>query len=601
MIRSPARANSDRFLEMHPILRLLALLLFLNPFGAFGQDVDDGPPDRRPFDWLFVGGRVLDGSGNPAYRADVGVRDGRIASIGILKGRRAGRTVDISGKIITPGFIDLHSHADDEGAILKGLRSSEARRRSAPNLVSQGVTVVVVNQDGRSAWPIGEQRARLEEVGFGPNVALLAGHGTIRELVMGDDFRRPASEGEIEQMRALVRQAMREGALGLSAGLEYSPGRWSRTEEVVALVHEIVPYQGVYISHQRSEGADPMWFWPSQDPAGAPNLLDSVRETIEIGGRTGATVVASHIKAKGSHYWGTGQAAIQLIEAARSEGVDVWADQYPYDTTGSDGGTVLIPAWAFEDEPPRAEPEGPSNGTFDQADGEAPRVGLKERLRRVLADDVHAAWLRRDIAHEIARRGGAQRIVIFDFPLQDWVGRTLAELAELKKIDPVEMAIALQLDGDPEVRGGARLRGFSLSEEDIERYAARAWTATASDAGIALPEDGPVHARFYGTFPRKIRRYALDKRALSLEDAVRSSTLLPAQILRLRNRGMCREGAAADLVVMDLKKLSDQATFFKPHRYATGVDWVLINGEAAVENGHLTGAHPGVVITSANR
>ncbi|MEE8586323.1 MAG: amidohydrolase family protein [Acidobacteriota bacterium] len=554
------------------------------------------PPQVAPaqgaqplYDWLFLGGRVMDGSGNPWFPADVAVSGGRIAAIGNLSQARARRTVSAQGKLIVPGFIDIHSHADDAVRRMSGLRSSESARRSAPNLVSQGITTVVVNQDGRSPWPIGEQKAALQELGIGPNAILLAGHGTIRRQVMQDDFRRPASQEEVEQMRQLMRQAIREGALGLSAGLEYVPGRWSSTDELVALVQEIVPVQGVYISHQRSEGSDPMWYWPSQDSS-PPSLLDAVRETIEIGARTGATVVASHIKAKGAHYWGSGQAAILLIERARAEGVDVWADQYPYDTTGSDGNTVLIPRWIWR----LGETEADSAAA--SGNGEESRPGFAGLLKKVLQDPLQAAQLRRDISHEITRRGGAQKIVVFDYPEDAAVGKSLAELASARGIEPVEMAIRLQLEGFSDRPGGARLRGFSLSEEDIRLYIARPWTATSSDAGIALPEDGPVHARFYGTFPRKIRRYALDGQVISLEQAIRSSTSLPAQILRLKDRGLLREGYAADLVVLDLENLHDRATFFKPHQYAQGVEYVLVNGQAVVENTRLTGALPGQVL-----
>ncbi len=578
------------FCKASPRFLLVLLLISSAWLAAQGLPLRQAPSQatQPPYDWLFLGARVMDGSGNPWFPADVAVRGGRIAAIGDLSQARARRTVSAEGRLIVPGFIDIHSHADDAVRRMSGLRSSEATRRSAPNLVSQGITTVVVNQDGRSPWPIGEQKAALQELGIGPNAILLAGHGTIRRQVMKDDFRRTATAQEIEQMRRLMRQAIQEGALGLSAGLEYVPGRWSNTDEVVALVEEIVPVQGVYISHQRSEGSDPMWFWPSQDSS-PPSLLDAVRETIRIGARTGATVVASHIKAKGAHYWGSGQAAILLIERARAQGVDVWADQYPYDTTGSDGNTVLLPRWIWR--LPEAEP-----GSASQ-DGENSNPGFAGALQRILQDPEKAAQLRRDISHEITRRGGAEKIVVFDFPEKSAVGKSLAQLARAREIEAVEMAIQLQLEGFADRPGGARLRGFSLSEEDIRLYVARPWTATCSDAGIALPDDGPVHARFYGTFPRKIRRYALDEQVISLEQAIRSSTSLPAQILRLKDRGLLREGYAADLVVLDLENLHDRATFFKPHQYAEGVDYVLVNGQAVVEKSRLTGALPGQVLT----
>jgi N-acyl-D-amino-acid deacylase len=420
----------------------------------------------------------------------------------------------------------------------------------------------------------------MERLGIGPNALLLVGHGAVRRQAMGSDVERPATAAEIARMRALVREGLEDGASGISAGLEYVPGRWSTTDELVAIVEEIVPFRGVYISHERSEGSDPMWYWPSRDPAGPPTLLDAVRETIAIGERTGAIVVASHIKAKGAHYWGSGFAAIQLIEQARARGVQIYADQYPYDTSGSDGSTVLIPDWALA---------APGAGS----------TSLPDRLRAVLADSARNADLRRDITHEIERRGGAAKVVVFDYPDSSLVGRSIADIAAARGISPVDAAIALQLEGDPQRRGGARVRGFSLSELDIEAYAARPWVATATDGGIALPDDGPgTHARFYGTFPRKLRHYAIDRGVLTLPDAVRSATSLPAQILGLADRGWIRPGMAADIVVFDPERIRDTATFFEPHRYPEGVEHVFVNGVAVAEGGTPTGALPGRVIPS---
>ncbi len=531
------------------------------------------------FDLLIKGGRVFDGTGNPWFPADIAVRDGRIVAVGRLADARASTTVDASGKYVAPGFIDIHSHADDGARPQGGLRDPSAARRAAPNLVSQGITTVVVNQDGRSPWPIATQRALVEKHGTGVNAVLMVGHGTVRRMAMGDDPRRAATPVEVAKMRELVRQALGEGAAGMSAGLEYEPGRWSTTDEIVELAKELPAFGGVYISHERSEGTDPLWYVPSQDGPGPPTLLDAVRETIEIGERSGARVVASHLKAKGANFWGSSAAAVGLIERARERGVDVWADQYPYVTSGTDGSTVLIPAWATGG-------RGSENG--------------REILQRILGDPPTARQVRGDIAHEIERRGGAANIVVFDYSDKTLYGKTLAEVAAMWKLDPIETAIRIQMEGLPNRAGGARMRGFSMAEEDMEIIAKQPWVATSTDGGIALPEDGPTtHARFYGSFTRKIRHYGLDRGAISLEHAIRSSTSLPAQIMGLKDRGQIREGMAADIVVFDVTTIRDKATFFEPHQHSEGIVHVFVNGVARVTEGRIVEALPGRVLTPA--
>lgn len=562
--------------------RLLALAALLAPTLPATPPLAAQTPQH--FDLLIRGGRILDGTGNPWFRADIGVRDGRIAALGRLVGATADRVIDAAGRYVSPGFIDIHSHADDAGDVRRAsIRNDSTHRKAAPNIVSQGATTVVVNQDGRSPWPIAEQRATLERQGVGPNVMLMVGHGTVRRMAMGNDFRRAATAAETDRMAALVRQALEEGATGISAGLEYVPGRWSTTDELVALVAELAPYDGVYISHERAEGADPMWFLPSQHEETPPTLLDAVAETIEIGRRTGVRVVASHIKAKGVGYWGQSAAAVEMIQQARDEGVRVWADQYPYPTSGTDGRTVVIPRWALDDE-----------DATTAADRRPPADMLEMRLR----DPETAALIRSDITHEIGRRGGVDRIVVFEHPNEEYVGKNLGEIAAERGEDPIETAIALQLEGDRTRPGGGRFRGFSMSEEDVENYAAQPWVVTASDGGIAWPGDGPVHPRFYGTFPRKIRHYALTVGALTLESAIRAQTSLPARIMGLSDRGEIREGYWADLVVFDLETIADQATFEQPHQHSTGIDHVLVNGELVVEGGRILMALPGKVIAS---
>jgi N-acyl-D-amino-acid deacylase len=548
-----------------------------------------------PFDLLIRNGRVLDGSGNPWFPADVAVKDGRIAAVGRLASAQATTVIDASGKYVTPGFIDIHSHADDGSGPEDGLRDPNGARRAAPNLVSQGITTVVVNQDGRSPWPISAQRVLLEKQGIGVNAMLLVGHGTVRRQAMKDDVRRPSTAAEQARMRELVRQGLKEGAVGLSAGLEYEPGRWSTTDEVVEVARELVPVQGVYISHERSEGSDPLWYVPSQDGPGPPTLLDAVNETIAIGEKTGARVVASHLKSKGEHYWGSSAAAVGLIQRARDRGVDIWADQYPYPTSGTDGSTVLIPAWARRV---------PGSDAFSRAAATpAPSVpsaaapSAADVLKRVLGDPSTDKQVRADIAHEIRRRGGAHNIVVYDFTDKSLYGKTLSEIARGWKLEAVDAAIRIQIEG-LERPGGARMRGFSMAEWDMEHIARQPWVATSTDGGIALPEDGPTtHARFYGSFTRKISHYAVDKGVISLEHAIRAATTLPARIMGLTDRGAIREGMAADLVVFDLQTIRDKATFFEPHQHSEGIEHVFVNGVTRVRDGRIVDALPGRVLT----
>lgn len=548
-------------------IMFLGLLLSAAALAFFTKDAGER------FDILFTNGRILDGSGNPCFYADVGVKDERIAAVGRLQdGNTAERVIDIEGKILSPGFIDIHAHSYDRVTNETSWDGEEGKRFYAPNFVSQGVTTLVSNMCGGGPIDIVKQRQVLRAKGTGPNVTLFIGHNAVRRHVMGKDFRRPATSDEIRRMKDLVRKAMTAGAFGMSSGLEYVPSIWSTEDEVVALVEEIVPYGGVYMAHERAAGLTPMWYVPSQDKPGPPNMLGNIVELINVGRRTGATVLASHIKARGADFWGTSQAIIRLIDEARAQGVDIWADCYPYNTSGSDGSVVLLPRWALG------------------------RSFLGE-LKKVLDDPEKTKDLHTDIKHNLNWRGKAENIIIMDYPDKSCIGKNLAQIAAEYGVSDVEMAIRLQLEGYADRPGGARLRAFSMAEVDVEAFSAQPWTATSSDASIALPDDGPVHARFYGTFPRKIRRYVMERKVISLENAVRASTSLPAQILGLRDRGMIREGFHADIVVFDPATIKDTATFFEPHQYAEGIEHVLVNGVFVVERGNLTWQKPGTILT----
>jgi N-acyl-D-amino-acid deacylase len=537
------------------------------------------------FDLVIANARIFDGSGNPWFRGDVAVKDGRIAAVspaGTLSSASATRTIDAAGRFLSPGFIDNHTHSD------RGI-GADALKANV-NMVAQGITLSVVNQDGRSPWPIRDQKARYEKAGIGNNVALMVGHGAVRTRVMRDRANEPASDADIQAMQKLVAEGMNDGGYGLSTGLEYAPGRFSEPREVVELTRAIKPFGGFYISHERSEGRDPMWHVKS-DPTPFVDLLDAVKETINIGRETGVPVVASHLKAKGADFWGASHAATRLIHEARQQGLEVYADQYPYDTSGSDGTTVLIPMWALA-------PPGADVGGQLAEGGTRPGTGQgKANLQARLTNAADSARIRSDIEHEITRRGGASRVVVYEFPDKKYVERSLEWIARDRGISPVDAAIWLQLNGSDRP-GGARMRGYSLSEIDIEHIMRQDFTATCTDGDTVALNEGFPHARYYGTMPRKIRRYALDRKVIELPFAIRSMTSLPAQIMRLPDRGWIRTGYWADLVIFD-ETIEDTATFTQPHQYPKGIPYVFVNGVAVVDDGKFTKALPGKVLSPA--
>jgi N-acyl-D-amino-acid deacylase len=563
---------------------LIVLLCVLCVVGA-GASRQQGPgprsqvPGSSQYDFLIKNARVFDGSGNPWFIADVGVRDGRIAAVGALASAAATRTIDANGKFLAPGFIDIHSHSD------RGLGDMNLRHNV--NMVAQGITLSVVNQDGRSPWPIRDQKARYEKQGVGSNVALMVGHGAVRNRVMGARANQVATDADISAMKALVDEGMKDGAYGLSTGLEYVPGRFSEPREVVEITRPVKKYGGFYISHERSEGRDPMWHVAS-DPTPYVDLLDAVKETINIGRETGVPVVCSHLKAKGADFWGASHAATRLIKEAREQGVEVYADQYPYDTSGSDGSTVLIPMWALA--PPGTDVGGQLGESADRGARASVKVNLETRLK----NPADAAKIRSDIAHELIRRGGGSRVIVYDFPDAKYVEKSIEWIAKDRGLSPVEATIWIQMNGSDRP-GGARMRGYSLSEIDIEHIMQQDFTATCTDGDTVTLGEGVPHARFYGTMPRKLRRYALDKRIVTLPFAIRSMTSLPAQIMRLTDRGWIRPGYWADLVIFD-ESIEDLATFTSPHQYPEGIPYVFVNGIAVVDDGKFTKALPGKVL-----
>lgn len=562
---------------MHRLTLILSALFFSYNLSA------------QTYDLVILNGQVMDGSGNPWYYQDLGIIDGKIVKLGLLQPTDGREVIDARGKIVSPGFIDIHSHADGNQGDVSGIRKDHPMMKAAHNLVMQGITTVVVNHDGRSPESIADQIAQLERQGHGPNVAVLIGHNSIRYRALGEDFKRLATAEEIKNMQSQIIDGMKAGAYGMSAGLEYVPGRWSNTEEVISLVSTVKPWGGVYIVHERASGSDPMWFLPSRDMQ-KTTMLENIEEVIAVAEATGVTSSATHVKVKGADYWGVSTAIVNLIQTARNRGVDVWADQYPYNTTGTDGNTELIPGWAIERDRWRSSLTGSSD------DNSGPETSFKDALTKVLEDKEQRAKLFLDVKREIERRGGPENIIVFDYPDKSFIGKSILALSQELDISLIEVAIKLQHEGYPDRPGGARLRGFSLSEMDIEILAQAPWLITTTDAGISPPENPPVHARYYGTYPRKIAHYAKKRGAISVEHAVRSSTSLPAQFMGFKDRGMIKEGYAADIVIFDLEEIEDKATFVNPHQYPTGIEQVLIGGEFMVKDGELTKNLPGRVI-----
>ena len=554
-------------------------------FGLFMVIASAGPLGAQQYDVLIRGGYVLDGSGSPEFRADVGIRGDEIVAVGKLEGASADRIIVADGQLVVPGFIDMHSHAD------RSLASDDREARKAHNLVAQGITTVVVGPDGRNPmWPIADEMAAYRELGIALNVVPMVGHGTVRGRVMGDDYERPATDAEVAAMKALVREGMEDGAWGLGAGPEYRPGRFSTTEEIIELAKVVAEYDGFYYAHQRSQSPLPRWQWPSIVDGWRLTGTDGMKETIRVGRESGIRVVGSHIKAKGPTTWGHSAVDVLLIERARAEGVQVYLDQYPYETFG--GGPVgVIPQWGF------APPGTDRSGGNDAPVWRSPGLLTRENLRENLDNEVFGPMLIGDIEFTIDLQGGADRHIIVDAPHDPTlVGKTLAEVADANGCTPVEQLIDFAMTGDSSIRSGVRFRPIAGHAFDVENYMRQEYTATGTDGGVSMTPRPGQHPRYYGTYPHKIAYYVKGRKAITLPFAIRSSTGLPAQIIGLPDRGYVRQGQRADLVVFDFDRIQDHATILDAARYPEGIDYVMVNGELTVDAGRLTGALPGVVI-----
>ncbi len=517
------------------MMRTLLLLALLAPL-ANGQQLD----------LLISGGRVIDGAGNPWFRADIGIRGDEIVAMGQLGGASAKRVIDAGGQIVAPGFIDVHNHS----------RRRILQTPASENFVRQGVTTIVEGNDGSSPIPLDDFFEKVREANVSINYASFIGHGSVRSEVMGA-ADRTATDEEIEQMRSLVRRGMSQGALGLSSGLFYVPGAFAPTEEVIELAKVAAASGGIHISHMRDEAA---------------GLLDSVNETIRIGEEGGLPTQLTHHKAIGPPNWGQSVRTLDLVEQARERGVDVSIDQYPY-TASHTGTAALFEKWVLAD------------------GGEA----VNERLR----DPKLRPRIIREVAEgiRINRGGGAPKNVQFSScewdPSLD--GKTLADATRLAGRE-VNFETAAETAIEIQLKGGCRAVYHAMNEEDVERIMRYPGTMIASDGAVIPFGEGVPHPRYYGTFPRVLGRYAREKGILRLPDAIRKMTSLPAQRIGFFDRGLLRPGMKADVVVFDPDEIVDRAEFGDSHKYSEGVSYVIINSDVVLEDGEMTGSRPGKIL-----
>jgi N-acyl-D-amino-acid deacylase len=524
-----------KFRSFPPVSFILALCVAAPAVYAQGDSLDV----------LIRGGTVVDGTGAPARVADVGVRGDRIVFVGSapLARFRAARTIDATGLVVAPGFIDAHTHAEAD--------LSSTTRHGNVNYLMQGVTTVMTGNDGSSPLDIDRTLGTWQQQGIGTNAALFIGEGTVRGHVLGMSDA-PPTPAQLDSMRALIARGMNAGAIGLSTGLYYAPGSYASTEEVIELAKVAAQHGGIYDSHLRDESSYTV------------GLIGAVNEAIRIGREAHILIHISHIKALGADVWGQSDTVIALIRKARADGIDVVACQYPYTASGTSVGAALLPRWA--------------------------EAGGRDSLLARIADSASHARLVAEMENNLRRRGGAAALLITaqrDTGASAGVrGKTLADVAVARKVSPVDAALAIIKAGD------ASVASFNMKDSDIDKFMVQPFVMTCSDGSGG-------HPRKYGTFPRKLREYVYRRHVLTLPQAVHVSSALTAQTLGLKNRGRLAVGDYADVIVFDPRTVADRATYEQPTLLATGMRYVLVNGVAAVDEGAYTGALSGRAIRRA--
>jgi N-acyl-D-aspartate/D-glutamate deacylase len=497
-------------------------------------------------DFVIRGATLYDGTGKPGTKEDLAIQGDRIIAVGEFKGKVKGKTIDGSGLIVAPGFIDLHNHSDKE-ILLPATRGNL-------NFLTQGVTTIVTGNCGAGPVAVADYYKKIDEGKAGTNIVHQIPHNDLKRQVTGN-ANRPITKDELEKMKALVDRGMRDGAWGLSTGLYYIPGSYSQLEELVELSKVAAAHGGFYASHMRDEGA---------------GLLASIQETLTIGQQAKLPVHISHMKAYSRRAWGKAADAIGLIEQARSKGQIVTADQYPYVASSTSVAADLIPP------------------VF--------REGSQKDLIARLDDKEQGPKIRQAVEKFLTEASDPKRIRIARYAKRpEWNGKDLATIAQQEKKQPVDIVVEIERNG------GAQVVHFSMEEEDVRLIMKQPFVATASDGFAQVANDTIPHPRSYGTFPRKLGRYAIEDKIVPLEQAIRSASGLPADILHLPDRGYLKPGFIADVVVFDPASFRDTATFDKPHQYATGVRYVFVNGMSAISEGKPTEALAGKALRHVSR
>ena len=523
-----------------------ALALTALALGSFlAVRLKAGAQSSQPaYDLVITNARVVDGSGNPWFRADLAIKEGRIKKIGRVATSEGRQSIDAKGQILAPGFIDVHTHVE-----------SIYNLPAAENFVRMGVTSLVTGNCGSSATDVAEFLGRMQTKPLAVNLATLIAQGSVRRKVIGLDDRAPTPD-ELKQMEAIVEQAMKDGAVGLSTGLIYVPGTYAKTDEIVDLARVAARYGGLYATHMRNEG---------------DKVADAIRESIQIGEQAGLPVEISHFKISNKKLWGQSPMTLGLVRDARARGLMVTVDQYAY-TASSTSLASRIPSWVLAGGLEEAKKRLADPATRERAASE-----MKDTLKRSGFKDYDYAF-----------------VASYD-PDPSFNGKSIAAITkQVKKKGDVKSQIDQIID--MYLAGGASMVYHSMGEDDVKRIMNEPFTMIASDSGVRQADGSVPHPRGYGNNARVLGHYVRELKLITLEDAIRKMTSLPAQTFGFRDRGLIREGFAADIVIFDENTIIDRATFDKPHQFPIGIGYVLVNGQVVLANDLLTNARPGVAL-----